>query len=166
MVEVAKRKFTSRLIASLKPPATGQLDIWAAGLPGFGLRLSTGGRKTWVGMYRLGSRKYRYKLGTHPPMALAQARDEAKAALATVQRGGDPMAEKRTRREAESFGQLAARYIEKYAKPHKKSWSYDQECLNRDVLPLLKNRQPADIAKRDIKDIIGKIVDQIGRAHV
>src|SRR5262245_53150987 len=166
MVEVAKRKFTSRLIASLKPPAVGQLDIWDASLPGFGMRLSAGGRRTWVVMYRLGSRKYRYTLGTHPAMALAQARSEAKAALAMVQTGGDPMAEKRARREAESFGQLAGRYIEKHAKPNKKSWSYDQECLDRDVLPILRNRQPADIAKRDIKDIIGKIVDQIGRAHV
>ena len=46
-------------------------------------------------MYRLGKRKVRLTLGTYPAMALAKARDEAKAALAKVQSGGDPVADRR-----------------------------------------------------------------------
>ncbi len=44
-------------------------------LPGFGLRVSQGGQKTWVVMYRAGGRKRRLKLGTFPLMGLADARE-------------------------------------------------------------------------------------------
>ena len=82
--------FTVRKIDSLRAPDRGQVDYWDTGLPGFGIRVSQGGRKSWVVMYRVGRRKRRLTLGSYPPMTLAEARKDAKAALVVAQKGGDP----------------------------------------------------------------------------
>ena len=44
-------------------------------------------------------------------------------------------------RHADSFGQLAGVYLERYARAKKRSWKTDEEILNRDVLPKWKNRR-------------------------
>jgi integrase len=155
-----KLNLTARKVASLKPPASGQLDYWDECLPGFGLRISAGGRLAWCVMYRLGKRKVRLTMGTYPAMPLSKARHEAKAALTKVQTGGDPAAERRTLRDAESFGQLAQAYIDKYAKPNKRSWKTDDEMLKRDLLPKWRHRRAKDITRRDIRDLVQGIVDR------
>ena len=58
-----RRKFTARSIAAIKVPDQGQIDWWDESFPGFGLRVSFGGRKAWQVMYRHGNRKRRMKLG-------------------------------------------------------------------------------------------------------
>ena len=41
-------KMTARAVETLLPPGSGQIDYWDAVNPGFGLRVSVGGRKAWV----------------------------------------------------------------------------------------------------------------------
>ena len=149
--------FTARKIESLKPPQAGQVDYWDAGLPGFGVRLSQGGRRSWIVMYRASGRKRRLTLGTSPPMALADARAEARAALVAAQKGGDPAYEKRASKKAETFTQLADLYVQEYAKPNKKSWRLDEKALHRDVVPRLGSRRAVDITRRDVRDVLDAI---------
>ena len=44
--------FTVRKLESLKSPASGRVDYWDEDTPGFGLRISATGKRTWVAMYR------------------------------------------------------------------------------------------------------------------
>ncbi len=155
-----RKHFTTRSVQSWKLPASGQVDYWDEKTPGFGLRVSAGGRKTWMVMYRLGRRKVRLTLGTFPELPLAEARQEAGKAVSRVQKGGDPAAEKRAERDADSFGQLAEAYLEKYAKVRKKSWRTDDEVLKRDVLPRWRDRRAKDISRRDVRDLLNKIIDR------
>ncbi len=150
--------FTVRKIDSLRPPDKGQVDYWDTGLPGFGIRVSQGGRKSWVVMYRVGRRKRRLTLGSYPPMTLAEARKDAKAALVVAQKGGDPAHEKKVARMAETFSQIAELYIEGHAKPNKKSWKLDEQALDRDVVPRLGTFRAKDITRRDIRDMLQDIV--------
>ena len=149
--------FTVKKIASLRAPDIGQIDYWDKALPGFGLRISLAGRKSWIAMYRTGRRKRRFTIGTYPPMALADARAEAKAILVRSQKGGDPAHDKRVALQAGSFGELAVKYIEEYAKENKKSWRLDEKALQRDVIPRLGAYRPADITRRDIRDLLDRI---------
>ncbi|MEE8083908.1 MAG: Arm DNA-binding domain-containing protein, partial [Alphaproteobacteria bacterium] len=59
-----KLKFTARGIAAIKPPKSGQVDYWDTNRPGFILRVSLAGRKTWGVVYRHEGRKRRLTLGT------------------------------------------------------------------------------------------------------
>src|SRR5438034_7104389 len=104
---------TDRKIASLKP-AKERTEYWDDGTPGFGLRVSPEGTKTFFLMYRFAGLRRRLKLGRYPEVPLFEARKNAKKALATVSEGKDPVQEKkaneaRARRErlaAVSFDQL------------------------------------------------------------
>ena len=150
--------FTVRKIDSLRPPDKGQVDYWDTGLSGFGVRVSQGGRRSWTVMYRVGRRKRRLTLGSYPPMTLAEARKDAKAALVVAQKGGDPAHEKKVARMAETFSQLAESYIEQYAKPNKKSWRLDEKALYRDAVPRLGTFRAKDITRRDIREMLQDIV--------
>src|SRR5687767_11534298 len=126
-------KFTVRTIDALKPAPSGRVDYWDADLPGFGLRIAapppgkvTAPRKTWNILYRAGGRQSRLTLGTYPTMPLADARQKARDALLQVAHGGDPSANKKAERLAETVSELADLYIEKHAKPTKRTWDTDQ----------------------------------------
>jgi len=57
-------KLTQAAVNNLKPPPRGRVEIWDSQLPGFGLRISDKGRKTWQAFYRVGGKMVREKLGT------------------------------------------------------------------------------------------------------
>ena len=67
---------TDLSIRALPPPPSGQSTHWDHGLPGFGVRVSQGGTKTFVVVH--GVERRRYTLGRFPAISLKQARDEAK----------------------------------------------------------------------------------------
>ena len=85
-----RMKMTVRGVEAIKLPLSGQVDYWDTGLPGFGIRVNAGGRKSWKLMFRHGNRKRRLTIGTYPAMTLAGARDRASAALRRVADGEDP----------------------------------------------------------------------------
>src|SRR4051812_42547466 len=89
-------KLTARTVETLKPPAAGRDEWWDSSLPGFGIRITDKGTRSWVLMYRMsgGGSKRRMTLGTFPMLSLAEARQAAGDALQKVERGIDPVAEK------------------------------------------------------------------------
>ena len=153
--------FTVRKLESLKSPASGRVDYWDEDVPGFGLRISAAGKRTWVAMYRTKEgRQRRLKLGTFLPMTLADARDAAREVLRSAQKGKDPAELRDKERSADTVEALGALYIEKHAKPNKKSWENDQQMLKRDVYPAWGSRKARSIRRRDIIDLLDKIFDR------
>ena len=63
-------------------------------LPGFGVRIRAGGKRTWIIQYRKGAKQRRLTLGTLRAIDPAKARKSAENLLAKIQLGGDPQAEK------------------------------------------------------------------------
>jgi hypothetical protein len=61
---------TARGLKALAPQ-NNRLDYWDESLPGFGVRVTPDGRKTFCVMYRHAGRKRRHTLGTHPPLSLS-----------------------------------------------------------------------------------------------
>src|SRR5262249_27324443 len=116
-------KLTDRVVQGLQSPSTGRIDYFDADrkLPGFGLRVSASGRKSWVLLYRHAGRTRRLTLGPYPHLGIADARTKAKEALAVIVQGADPAGEKRAEREAATFRELAKEYLERHAKPRKRS---------------------------------------------
>ena len=42
------QRFTDKLLRGLKAPASGQVDVWDELTPGFGVRIGTTGRKSFI----------------------------------------------------------------------------------------------------------------------
>ncbi len=155
-----KLKFTARGIEAIKPPKAGQADYWDTSIPGFILRVSYAGRKTWGVVYRHEGRKRRLTLGAYPSLSLAYARQLAKDALQEVAHGNDPAGDKQAERRAETLGELAAEYIEKYAKKNKRSWRTDELAFERDILPRWRHRKAASITRKEVVRLLDDIVER------
>lgn len=152
-----KMHLTAKSVENLKPGELQQ-DFWDISLPRFGIRVSPQGKKTWTLLYRFERRLRRYTIGTFPDLSLADARQKARAALGDIARGIDPAAVKDAARRAGTFGELAADYLEQYAKRRKRSWAADERIINKEFLPRWKHRKLTDLKRRDIRDLIDGIV--------
>ena len=164
-------KLTDRTIRSLEPRATGQYEVFDAAVPGLAIRVNTAS-KSWVLFYRerlpdasggfaSGKRQRRLTLGTFPALSLATARTKAHLSLHELTtKGIDPAVGKRDARTAETFGDLAADYMKRHALLKKKSWREDQRKLNADILPHWRTRHVKGITRRDVHDLLDRIVDR------
>lgn len=104
-------KITKRLIDALEPGAD-RAKIMDDDLPGFGLRIEPSGIKTFFVRYRSsgGGRNAPsrlLKIGRYGELTLDQARAEARRLLAVVRLGGDPAAERKSKRELPTFQKFA-----------------------------------------------------------
>ncbi len=134
-------------------------DYWDGQLPGFGVRVSKSGRKTFIVRYQgANGSKRRLNLGMYPVMSLAEARDQAREKLAAIARGEDPQVEKVAERQAPTFGELSEIYLERHAKVKKRRWQEDERKLRVDLLPHWKSRKAGSIARADVTELLDGIV--------
>lgn len=163
---------SDRTIRALKPPPSGRIDVWDEDFPGFGLRISSEGRRTWILMYRIGKKLRRLTLGRFPTLGLAAAREKATDALRDVGKGEDPGRRKIEERRAETFAELAREYIDRHANK-KRSGREDIRLLNgsphkkrtgkKPHEPLVKRwgaRRIKDIKRRDVRELLDEIASR------
>src|SRR5215470_10789600 len=154
-------KFTSRGISALPAPASGRVEYFDIGLPGFGLRVSAEGRRTWLVRYRVKGRsgKGSMTLGTFDAerFGLAEARDKAKDALRAAEKGIDPAEPIRKARRADSVKELAERFLEDYAKKRKRSWRTDERIIERDIVPEIGNLKASAVTRANIREVLRTI---------
>jgi integrase len=137
-----------------------RLELHDELLPGFGLRVTAKGRKSWFVFYRLHGRLRRYTIGSYPAIKLSEARELAREASRKVQEGADPLDQKRAtrRKPTDTVAAVAERFIELWAKRRNKTWSVQQRILAREVLPLWGRRRIQDITRRDVLELTDAIV--------
>ena len=108
---MAKLNLTAKTLDALKPSAD-RVDYFDTNLPGFFLRVTPSGVKTFGVMYRVGNHLRRYTIGTTDKWTLADARDEAREAMRSVARGADPALDEKAERLADTFAELVEVYLE------------------------------------------------------
>ena len=88
-------KLTQRTIATIDLP-TGKSEaiVFDEDLPGFGLRIRAGGKRSWVYQFKVGNQHRRMTLGSATALSPAEARATAGKLHAQVRLGRDPSAEK------------------------------------------------------------------------
>jgi integrase len=88
-------KLDKKAVAKLEMPE-GKSDhiVFDDDLPGFGVRLRAGGKRTWIVQYRQGNKQRRITLGRVAGLDCDKAREAAKVRLAHVTLGDDPQAKK------------------------------------------------------------------------
>jgi len=162
-----KKNLTHASVAALKSPPGGQVDYWDTRKPGFGIRVSKGGTKTWLLMYRQHGRKHRLALGRFPDMSVADARTQATSRLGDIVKGADPAQERAQAKSDPTFGELADLYLERHARVKKKprSVAEDVYMLNADLLPAWKDRKLPAIRRRDVIALLDGIVDRGSPIH-
>lgn len=154
-------RFTNKSIAALKPKAA-RYEVWEDGRTGLGVRIAPTGRKSWLYMYRFEGRPRRMTLGVYPRLGLADAHVLHANARKTKEGGVDPGAvlveQKRAERHAETVKDLINEYLERYARPNKRSATADERALKKEVEPLWGNRKAKSITRRDVIKLLDDIV--------
>lgn len=147
-----RAKLTKRTIdaACYEGHAGRRCVLWDSTLRGFGLRIYPSGKKVFVLSYRAAGRKRFMTLGAYGPLALDEARRIAHKKLAEVIDGTDPLAEKQRAARGASVRTLCEDYIERHARPFKKSWEADDHRLKRHVILAWGTRQVVSISRSDV----------------
>ena len=157
---MSKRALTAAAVERLRPPATGQVEHFDAGYPGLAIRISYGGRKSWVYFFRLYGKQRRLTLGSFPVMSLADAHEAWRSARSAVERGEDPAAAKVDAKRArpDTVRAVGAEFVEKYHRKQKKNRTAEEveRMLEMKVYPEIGDRPIKTVAKRDILDLFGQ----------
>jgi integrase len=131
---------------------------------GLGVRVYPSGQRSFIYMYRFDATSRLLTIGPYPQTTLHSARLVAVKAKDKIIKGVDPATvqknAKEAHRDAETVKALAAEYIEKWARPRKRTWKEDERILMKDVIPSFGRRKAKDIKRRDIVLLLDEIVER------
>ena len=158
-------KLTAKAVEKLRHEGALHFrDIKDDGTPGLYLRILASGEKRWIMRYKLGPKTRIGTFGDASKIGLADARAKAFAWHTIIREGRDPASEERRKTAAErrlpSVTAFAGEYIERHAKPNKRSWHEDERLLRHDVLPVIGDLRIDTVGRRDIVLLLDSIRDR------
>ena len=165
---MSKHKLTDRAIKALKPAKPGTLyDVMDAVVPGFGVRVSEAGRRTFILIARFPGSKNptRRALGVYGVLSLEGARAKARDWLALIHQGTDPkLHEERQRREElrkqqTTFASVAEDFIQRHVKGQRRSRDTERE-IRKELINRWGARPVSDISRDDVVRLVEKIADR------
>jgi integrase len=153
---------TAKTLESLKPATDpgGRVEYFDDSVPGFTVRVTRDGQRTFTFLYRLHGKRCRIKLGTHPPLSLKEARDAAKNAWAAVQRNEDPrLLEKKVRSQSDGASGTLAQLCEQYlAAPDggkrlraATTLPHYERLIKAEIVPAFGTRVPDEITRGEVR---------------
>jgi len=157
------KNLTPLAVGKLKPPASGQIDYFDKQLPGFGLRISRMGTKTYFVMVRVHGKKVRITLGRHPALDLKEARDKARDISAKAKAGKDPRPDLGVDRErlGTTFETLAQKFMDRHAAKLRPSTQREyKRILQGPDTKAWRNIPIGVITKHHVMDLIEQIEDR------
>jgi len=150
-------RLTAASVDALTLDGASDKIIFDDDVPGFGIRLRSSGKRSWIYQYKIGGKTRRLALGEASALKVAKARDIASDLHARVRLGGDPASEKRekVRSASDTFGVLVDRFLEHY-RGRESTVTEVTRHLKKYALPL-HTMPVGSIGLRDIADLLSKI---------
>ncbi len=166
------QKLTDAIIRNAEAPEKGARTLFDSEVKGFGIRLfaptkrNPEGARSFFLNYRVDSIERRHTIGEFPTYKTIDARAEATELRKRIDRGEDPAAEKRQRREAPTIQDLLDRYIEDHL-PTKACYGTWRERDERKMLDLIgdglgRKSKVADVHVADVQKLHTKITRDNG----
>ena len=140
----------SKCAVEALPVEDRDVVFWDHELPGFGIRVYSSGRMFYVVQCRGPAGIRRVPLGEHGDLTAEQARRRARAAIARIKRGEDPLPG-REREVAPTVADLAQRYMKAHAAVNcnahtRKSY---RSALDNHILPALGAKPVTEVRRSD-----------------
>lgn len=149
-----REKLSDQLSRDAQPPVSGNRIIYDAKLPGFGLRITAKGVRSFVLNYRFKGRERRITIGQYPTWKLLAARKQAEHLRRQVDLGIDPLEERIADRTAPTIRDLFDRYAREHL-PTKapRSAADDRSMWINDILPVMGARKVTDLTSVDCDEL-------------
>jgi integrase len=157
-------RLTNSLADAVSATIKGEI-FWDSEIPGFGLKVTPSGHKTYIFKYRVaggrGGQQRKPTIGTHGPMTCQQARDMARKWFASVKTGGDPSGERKAIRDAITVSDFCDRFIVDYARLKKKPKSVkgDESVMRRVIKPMLGSMKVSAVGRADVERVHRSLKD-------
>jgi integrase len=129
---------------------------------GLGVRITMSGAKSFIFEARIQGRPRRLTLGCWPDVTVILARQRALEIRTAIARGEDPAAEAEAARKEATFADLAAVYMERHARPSKRSAWQDENTLRRYIPVGWNSRRLSDITRADLARLHAKVGEEHG----
>jgi integrase len=151
--------FTKLALERLPTPAPGTRAVYRdAKTAGLHLRVTSSGVKTFSVFRRIkGGRPERITLDRFPAMTVEQARAKAAQVNATIASGGNPAEVKRAVKGEPTFADLFNAYLERHAKPSKRTWREDGAKYRDYLKAPLGGRKVSHITRGQVAAIHDRI---------
>ncbi len=147
-------------IKAIKPKAK-RVDHWFNDHPGFGLRVTPKGAKTFVFVYRFSGRKTRFTIGRYPKIGLREARRKYDDALNDVNHGINPLEnEKKSKSRRITVGQAIDIYEKHCLVKGKVSVKDEIRSLRKDLEQQHGNVFIQDMESEDFEDILMNVLER------
>jgi integrase len=166
--EISRKVLTDAMILKLKAaPAGKRNEFWDAVVPGFGLRVTDAGGKSFFLRSRIGSEQVRMTWH-YPAMSLEKARSAAKAALQEIGKGIDPRLSLATERQENqdrqrsSFSAVAERFMRQHVEPRlaEKTKEEYHRVLFGAKTAAWEKRPITSITRADVRAVLDAIIER------
>jgi len=147
---------TDKNVRGFDPPKTGNVIHYdgAGGVPGFGLRVTANGVRSFVLSYRAKGTARRYTIGRYPVWSVAAARKRAAALRRAVDTGEDPVQAKRDDSvRGMRFGELAELYLQRHAATFKDRGKVARRRIEANLKPWY-SKPAASITRADVRALV------------
>jgi integrase len=164
-------RLTQVAVDKLKPPASGRVVYWDRHLPGFGLRITGKGAKSWVATYRVNRKFVMETIGSVALIPkVDDARNRARESMLKARGGVNPVGEKKLARDHDrtkeaqrkTVSYVAKQYFSRHVdKNYRPSWAKEtRRTFEKDVLPRWGNRDIAAIARADVRRMLDDVEER------
>jgi integrase len=157
-------QLTDLMLKRLTSTGADRVEVWdGPKLPGFGVRVSKTGTKTFILLYRHRGRPRRLSLGRWPVVSLAVARRKARAALQVLDLGTDPAIDYRPDDNPSSrFDAVATAFVERHCLQHNRpsTRKETQRLLAKHFVSAWGQRDIRDLRQLDINAVIDRLVEE------
>jgi integrase len=161
-----KGRITKRAVDALVCPAGKDRSfLWDTSLAGFGVCVfpsredgdnevdgKASGKKVYVAQYRKDGRSRRLAIGEHGRLTPDEARAEAKKLLGAVEKGADPVEERRAAREVRTFRAVADDWLRLHVRNKRRDRTAEEyeRILKLHILPRVGSKRIADLRRADL----------------
>ena len=160
---MARHRLTDRKLQALRRKGK-RYDVMDTDVPGFGVRVSEIGQKTFIliARYPGSPNPTRRALGEYPALSLQKARERARDWRELIQKGLDPKTEEERLRRTElrkqqtTFASVAEDFIERHVKGQRKATDTERE-IRKELIEHWDSRPIASITRQDMVGLIESI---------
>ncbi|MCP4475596.1 MAG: integrase arm-type DNA-binding domain-containing protein [Gammaproteobacteria bacterium] len=155
--------FTKKSLEGLPMPEKGKRSYYHdTKCRGLTICIYASGKLTFQLYRKIHGKPERITLGHFPDMTVENARKKAQIVNAEIAEGKNPNDARRALREEMTLRELHNKFIDDYARLHKKSYQADQKLFNLH-LSCWENRKLSRITNQDIRQLHQRLGSENGR---
>ncbi len=154
-------KLNETIVKKITPPTANHKIHYDSEIPGFGIRATKAGTKSFILNYHINRRERRFTIGKWPTWSAAAARENARELRRLIDQGIDPLDERIERREAPTVGDLWLEYEKVHFPTLSQRSQTDQKGMwANHILPELSPIPLRELSSRQIDRLHAKISER------